>query len=300
LIALEASCFSDECYFGESSYTIISDQLKKKMSIIIKGDKHEGTTLTYYHQPGYLGIDDIYVGEESGDPAFTFKLIDLNHLEQFPSWIESPVLFELSNLIYSKGYKNDYETISKVVLHQAEKQLEENLADVQSFYNPYRILIDVYEKTENYVELIRIYKKLELLYPSDKDIKSNVKKYESIVNEPNQNIDSFWLGFKSCIKSNNYNEIQKMTFFPFLNHMTYINADEFSNFRLPDYILQLLDKVKPKKSKMSFSSGSDKEGNIVKVDFPKGSLYEVNFDGPIIYFSKVNGEYKFVAIIYGE
>jgi hypothetical protein len=51
---------------------------------------------------------------------------------------------------------------------------------------------------------------------------------------------------------------------------------------------------------MSFSSGIDTKGNIVKVDFPKGSLYEVNFEGPTIYFSKVNGDYKFVAILYGE
>jgi len=306
LIGLNVSCFSDNCYFGESSYDVISKQLKIDDRFLHQVNDGEGTKTKFYHYPGYLVIDEQYVGLESGDPAFSISLINLRYLDKWPDNLDYSALYTLSIMImtFQKEFA-DYQLISDYVESIVKNKLEENSKEIQSEYhpystNPYTILMNIYEKKGDYVELLKIYKKLELMYPSDYDIKSNVHKYESIINSPNQNIDSFWLRFKTCIKSNDYSEIQKMTFFPFLNHMTYLNAGDFNNFRLPDYILPLLDKVKPKESKMSFSSGSDKDGNIVKVNFPIGSLHEVNFDGATIYFSKVNGEYKFVAILNGE
>ena len=41
--------------------------------------------------------------------------------------------------------KEKYSKLASDVEKQAEKKLEENPSDVQSYYNPYRILIDVYE-----------------------------------------------------------------------------------------------------------------------------------------------------------
>ena len=57
LIALEARCFSDQCYFGESSYDVLAEQLKNDDRLLHQVNDGEGTKTKFYHYPGYLVID---------------------------------------------------------------------------------------------------------------------------------------------------------------------------------------------------------------------------------------------------
>jgi len=125
-----------------------------------------------------------------------------------------------------------------------------------------------------------------------------------IQNSDFSDLKIFWEFFKKAVTSKDYKMLSEQTYFPFLNHGTYLHKKDFDSFTLPDYIIVAIKKAKPPiKSSMMFGGGSDSNGNIVNVDFnykTKCELYEVGLGGPAIYFSKVNGKYKFIAILYGE
>ncbi|MBV6421626.1 MAG: hypothetical protein DAHOPDDO_02907 [Ignavibacteriaceae bacterium] len=99
LIALEATCYSEECYFGESSYDVIAKQLKNDDRLLHQVNDGKGTNTKYYHYPGYLVIDEQYIGLETGDPAFTVSLVDLRYLDKWPYNIDDSALYALSTRI---------------------------------------------------------------------------------------------------------------------------------------------------------------------------------------------------------
>ncbi|HAB54661.1 MAG TPA: hypothetical protein DCE80_21195 [Ignavibacteriales bacterium] len=61
--------------------------------------------------------------------------------------------------------------------------MEENPGDVQSYYNPYRILIDTYENQKEYAKLADIWQRLQAIYPNDQNVQSNVEKYRNLAKQ---------------------------------------------------------------------------------------------------------------------
>jgi hypothetical protein len=95
--------------------------------------------------------------------------------------VEMGLLFELSNLYKRAGGYNKYLELSEQVEKQALKKLEENPNDVQSFYNPYRVLLDIYEEQNRNDKLYELWKKIEVLFPTDPTVKENVEKYRQLL-----------------------------------------------------------------------------------------------------------------------
>jgi hypothetical protein len=91
------------------------------------------------------------------------------------------LLFELSNLYMRAGAQEKYLMLSEEVERMALKKLEENPNDVQSFYNPYRILLEIYENQNRNDKLYELWKKIEALFPNDPSVKSNVEKYRQLL-----------------------------------------------------------------------------------------------------------------------
>ena len=137
----------------------------------------------------------------------------------------------------------------------------------------------------------KIYSKTySLIYPTQTNSKTDYS-----------NLNTFWTDFKNAALKKNKSKISQLTYFPFLKHGRYLTKEKFADYDLPDFVINPLKTAKaPVKSSMAFGGGSDGEGNSVTVNFPAGSLYEVSLGGPTLYFSKVNGEYKFVAVLYAE
>ena len=89
--------------------------------------------------------------------------------------------FEVGNMYYNAGAIKQYKEIAGDVEKVALKRLEENPGDVQSYYNPYRILIDIYDNLKDYKKLLGIWQRLGELYPNDVNVKANIAKYENLV-----------------------------------------------------------------------------------------------------------------------
>jgi len=95
--------------------------------------------------------------------------------------MDNGLLFEVANLYFYAGDKEKFSEISADVEARALKDLEKNPEDVQSYYNPYRLLIEIYENTEQYDKLLGLWRKLEVMFPNDPTVKSNIEKYQQII-----------------------------------------------------------------------------------------------------------------------
>jgi len=104
--------------------------------------------------------------------------------------IELGLLYEIGNLYFNAGGVNQYRNIAADVEKEALKKLEENPADVQSYYNPYRILIDTYENLKEYRKLADLWQRIAVLYPNDPNVKANIEKYKNLSAGKNIETDS--------------------------------------------------------------------------------------------------------------
>jgi len=95
--------------------------------------------------------------------------------------MEMGLIYELSNLYLKAGAQEKYNELSSQVEKMALKKLEENPNDAQSFYNPYRILLDIYENQNRNDKLYELWKKLEAIFPNDPVVKSNIEKYKQLL-----------------------------------------------------------------------------------------------------------------------
>jgi tetratricopeptide (TPR) repeat protein len=95
--------------------------------------------------------------------------------------MDNGLLFEVANLYLQAGDKEKYAKISSDVEKQALSDLERNPEDVNSYYNPYRILIETYENTKEYEKLLALWQKLEMMFPNDPTVKANIKRYQDLV-----------------------------------------------------------------------------------------------------------------------
>jgi hypothetical protein len=114
-------------------------------------------------------------------------------------------------------------------------------------------------------------------------------------------ITVFWLTFKKAIESKNPKKLKELTFYPFLGHGLYLDNQMHEHDELlAEKIAEFKSIKAPVKSLMKFYGGVDLDGKEITVNFPNG-LYEVELnDGTALYFSNINGGFKYVGYLYGE
>jgi tetratricopeptide (TPR) repeat protein len=107
----------------------------------------------------------------------------LNKLEQYMPHnvvkLDYRLVFDISNMYYNAGAMDKYKIFAEDVEKEALKKLEENPTDVSSYYNPYRILISIYDKLEEYDKAIDILTRLDSYYPNDASIKGQLDLYKA-------------------------------------------------------------------------------------------------------------------------
>jgi hypothetical protein len=97
--------------------------------------------------------------------------------------IDNGLLFEIGNLYLNAGASDRYKEIASMVEKNALAELEKNPGDVNSPYNPYRILIETYENAGDYNKLLGLWEKLAQMYPNDPTVKANIQKYKILVQQ---------------------------------------------------------------------------------------------------------------------
>jgi hypothetical protein len=91
------------------------------------------------------------------------------------------LLYEVSNLYHSAGATERYKKIADEIEQQALGVMEQNPQDVQSYYSPYRVLMTIYENTNDYENSYKLWQKLEIMFPNDPSVKANLERYKKLV-----------------------------------------------------------------------------------------------------------------------
>jgi hypothetical protein len=90
------------------------------------------------------------------------------------------ILFDVTNLYAMIGNMDEYRKLAIQIEPKALKMMAQNPTDVNSYYNPYTILLKIYENLREYDKAIGVLKKLENFYPNDQTIKQMEAKYDSL------------------------------------------------------------------------------------------------------------------------
>ena len=142
-------------------------------------DNHKRMVQNYRN--AFLRLTLYYIGQGKNDLAVNTLDNMENKLPNKLISMDYGLLYEISNLYLRAGAKDKFNKFSEEVEKQALEKLEKDPSDVQSYYNPYRILIDLYEAQERNDKLLEIWQKLESIFPEDPNVKANVQKYRNLV-----------------------------------------------------------------------------------------------------------------------
>lgn len=146
------------------------------------------TRMTQNYRNAYMQLAAQYINKSKNNLALeTLDKMD----EQLPRKtlpMQLGLLYEIGNLYHSAGGTKQYKEIAEDVENQAWKLLEENPSDVQSYHNPYRILLSTYENLGDYEKLAEIWTRLGDMYPNDPNIKSNIQRYQQMANDAKKDV----------------------------------------------------------------------------------------------------------------
>jgi len=95
--------------------------------------------------------------------------------------IDNGLLFEIGKLYNEVGATDKYKLLAADIEENALAELEENPGSVESYYNPYRILLETYDNLQEYEKALGIWEKLKVIYPNDPSIDAGIQKYKNLI-----------------------------------------------------------------------------------------------------------------------
>jgi tetratricopeptide (TPR) repeat protein len=107
----------------------------------------------------------------------------LNKMDQLMPYLirkmDYRILYDVSKMYYAAGAVDKFNKVAKEIETSALAAIKENPSELNSYYNPYEILLDVYEKTKQYDKAIDILRSLQNFYPNDPNLKQQIDMYKA-------------------------------------------------------------------------------------------------------------------------
>lgn len=91
------------------------------------------------------------------------------------------LMADLMSFYQRLGLEDVYQQYSVEVEQTCNDMIARNQIDMQSFYNPYRILLELYEGRHDYSKALDILSRIEALYPNDPNLKARRQQYEALM-----------------------------------------------------------------------------------------------------------------------
>ncbi|MCL5737432.1 MAG: DUF2723 domain-containing protein [Bacteroidetes bacterium] len=101
-------------------------------------------------------------------------------IEVFP--MNYKILSDVVRLYYMAGAMPQFHKYADVVEHDAQAAIQENPNDVQSYYNPYRILLDLYEMEGDNQKSLDLLQKLQAMFPNERSIAARIAQLQAMMN----------------------------------------------------------------------------------------------------------------------
>lgn len=120
----------------------------------------------------------------TGNKNSALKTLDLmeNKMPRKIITMEPALEYELGNLYFNAGGEQQGKVIFVDVEKKAQKMILDNPESINSQYNPYTILLGIYEKTNEHGKMLDLWRKIQVYYPNDPSVKANIEKYTRLRN----------------------------------------------------------------------------------------------------------------------
>ncbi len=89
--------------------------------------------------------------------------------------------FELSSMYFAAGAREQYIKMAREIEKVALKQLEDNPDNLTDYYNPYRVLSEIYSNLKEYKKAINLFTPLQRRYPDDPGLKAELDRYQRLL-----------------------------------------------------------------------------------------------------------------------
>jgi hypothetical protein len=145
---------------------------------IFLDDNHKRMTMNYRNS--FLRMTLYYLNTGKNDLAV--QTLDMME-EKMPRGnieMEYGLLYEIGTLYQRAGGNEQYKQIVEEVEALAWERMEKDPTDTQSMYNPYRLLISIYESQNNYKKLIEVWERLGTMFPNDPTVRTNIDMYRRL------------------------------------------------------------------------------------------------------------------------
>lgn len=141
-------------------------------------DNHKRMTMNYRN--AFLRMTLYYANAGRND--MVIKTLDKME-ETMPRWrieMDYGLLYEIGTLYNRAGGVEQFNQIAAEVEEIAWARIERDPGETQSYYNPYRLLIDIYETQKNYRKLADVWERLGSMFPNDPGVRTNIEKYRQL------------------------------------------------------------------------------------------------------------------------
>jgi hypothetical protein len=97
---------------------------------------------------------------------------------------------DLATLFYRLGNRQRFQQLSDEVEQECRAAIEAGDVNVQSYYNPYRVLLQMYDMKREYGKSLELMKSLAEMYPNDPGLKQQIDTLERRVAEGKASVDT--------------------------------------------------------------------------------------------------------------
>jgi len=133
------------------------------------------------YRNAFIQLSIYYLNQQKNDKVITVLDEMESKLPYKLLGIDNGLLFEIGNLYKQSGAMDRYKSLAVDIEKNALDAIKQNPGNVQSYYNPYRILLETYDNLGEYEKALGIWQNLKEIYPNDPSIDAGIKKYQNLV-----------------------------------------------------------------------------------------------------------------------
>jgi hypothetical protein len=100
------------------------------------------------------------------------------------------LMTDLMSIYQRFGEEEKYKEYASEVEKICLRLIDQGYTDMQSYYNPYRVLLDIYDARQDYAQAIDILSRIQSIYPNDPSIRNRKQQYETMLQNQQQHRDT--------------------------------------------------------------------------------------------------------------
>jgi len=140
------------------------------------------TRLMLNYRAAFLRLAMHYVNTE---PNPTKGVATLERMENLIPRSKIPMAWELmsdvANVYHRFGRSDKFNEYADAIEVEAQQLIESGQANERTYYNPYRVLLDIYDTRHQYQKSIDLLEGLQAKYPNDANLKSRISQLKQLV-----------------------------------------------------------------------------------------------------------------------